>query len=84
MTSTTKNWKDIAEIDQGGRGDDVEVHVQYPTSHSGTKLDHIGIIQDEGSIAIRVESIPALIEALLKAQQHIEDRANGFRCSDVK
>lgn len=74
MTNTTKNWKNIAEIVQSGREDDTKVYVQYPTS-IGASFDRIGIIQDEDGITFNVESIPALIEALLMAQQHIEDRA---------
>jgi hypothetical protein len=74
MTAKTKKWKDIALIEQPRGRDSLDVHVQYPSSWSGSKEDHIGIINCEDGIEIAVESIPALIEALLKAQQHIEDR----------
>jgi hypothetical protein len=71
---TTKNWKDIATVEQPRGREELEVYVQYPNSHSGTPHDYIGIIFCEDSVSVSVESVPALIEALLRAQQHIEDR----------
>lgn len=67
---TAKNWKDIATVEQPRGREELDVYVQY----SPDTRDYVGIIFCEDSVSISVESVPALIEALLKAQQHIEDR----------
>lgn len=48
----------------------VEVNVVYPSSE-GSEREYIEIDQDGDVVALSPEHLPALIEALLKAQKHI-------------